>query len=390
MRITADGYVGIGTTNPAGILDIAGAYHFPSVDGSNGQVLKTNGTGTLSWTTISGGSGAASINDLSDGKTGGSSVFLGTNAGYFDDGSENRNTGLGINALNSNTSGYHNTAVGFGALQSNNANTNTAIGYQALANNDVSGNTAIGYYTLWTNTGGADNVAVGNNALSDNNASSNTAVGFNAASGNTIGEENVAVGKMALEHNKTGSQNVAIGYKALGAFMNIGGTNTAIGCEALYNCYNTFNNTAVGRRAGYRNNGGEYNTLIGCDVNYYNQQGSNNTMIGFQAGRFTADHSKSGNVFIGYQAGYNETSDDKLYIDNSSSSYPLIYGEFDNNNLTFNAHADGNEGKVTINDILVLKSRTSQPTSPVEGELYVNSTDHHIYCYLNGSWVRLD
>jgi len=32
------GNVGIGTTAPAGILDIAGAYHFPSTDGSSGQV----------------------------------------------------------------------------------------------------------------------------------------------------------------------------------------------------------------------------------------------------------------------------------------------------------------------------------------------------------------
>jgi hypothetical protein len=43
------GNVGIGIATPAGILDIAGAYHFPSIDGSNGQVLQTDGSGTLSW-----------------------------------------------------------------------------------------------------------------------------------------------------------------------------------------------------------------------------------------------------------------------------------------------------------------------------------------------------
>ncbi|MDD5146513.1 MAG: hypothetical protein PHN39_02130, partial [Candidatus Pacebacteria bacterium] len=33
------------------------SYTWPSTDGSNGQVLSTNSTGGLSWTTASGGSG---------------------------------------------------------------------------------------------------------------------------------------------------------------------------------------------------------------------------------------------------------------------------------------------------------------------------------------------
>ena len=37
------------------------------------------------------------------------------------------------------------------------------------------------------------------------------------------------------------------------------------------------------------------------------------------------------NIFIGYNAGYNETGSNKLYIDNTDISSPLIYGEFDNN-----------------------------------------------------------
>ncbi|MCK4678149.1 MAG: DUF1566 domain-containing protein, partial [Bacteroidales bacterium] len=49
MRINNSGNVGIGTTAPAGILDIAGAYHFPDTDGTSGQVLQTDGSGILSW-----------------------------------------------------------------------------------------------------------------------------------------------------------------------------------------------------------------------------------------------------------------------------------------------------------------------------------------------------
>jgi len=65
-------------------------------------------------------------------------------------------------------------------------------------------------------------------------------------------------------------------------------------------------------------------------ANLNNLSGSNNTSIGYEAGKGTALHSKNGNVFIGYQAGYYETGHYKLYINNSSSAQPLIYGEFDN------------------------------------------------------------
>jgi hypothetical protein len=46
-------------------------FTFPSTDGTTGQVLATNGSGTLAWTTITGGGGGtdistASINDLAD------------------------------------------------------------------------------------------------------------------------------------------------------------------------------------------------------------------------------------------------------------------------------------------------------------------------------------
>ena len=51
--------------------------------------------------------------------------------------------------------------------------------------------------------------------------------------------------------------------------------------------------------------------------------------IGTRAGEGTLGQSKTGGVFIGYQAGQNEDNDNRLYIDNSNTSTPLIYGEFD-------------------------------------------------------------
>ncbi|MEW6744628.1 MAG: hypothetical protein AB1486_17875 [Planctomycetota bacterium] len=46
--------------------------------------------------------------------------------------------------------------------------------------------------------------------------------------------------------------------------------------------------------------------------------------------------------------------------------------------------------RLHINDVIRLEPRSSAPSSPGEGDLYVDSSDHHIYCYLNGTWKQLD
>ena len=50
------------------------------------------------------------------------------------------------------------------------------------------------------------------------------------------------------------------------------------------------------------------------------------------------DWSLFDNVFVGYQAGYNETGSNKLYIDNSNTSTPLIHGDFDTDKVTINGN----------------------------------------------------
>lgn len=56
-----------------------------------------------------------------------------------------------------------------------------------------------------------------------------------------------------------------------------------------------------------------------------------------------------GTVMIGHQAGMNETGDDRLYISNSSTNDPLIYGEFDGKKLKTNGHFEAT-GKIKIGD----------------------------------------
>jgi hypothetical protein len=50
----------------------------------------------------------------------------------------------------------------------------------------------------------------------------------------------------------------------------------------------------------------------------------------------------------------------------------------------------GTNGGAVISDVMQLRPRPTEPTSPAEGQLYVNSIDHHIYCFLNGVWKQLD
>ena len=93
------------------------------------------------------------------------------------------------------------------------------------------------------------------------------------------------------------------------------------------------NNTAYGglslRNITIANN----NAVFGSNGLYSNITGNTNTSIGNQAGFSSLG---SGNVYLGYQSGYQETGSNKLYISNTSTTTPLIYGEFDNNLVVIN------------------------------------------------------
>ena len=170
-------------------------------------------------------------------------------------------------------------------------------------------------YALYAESSG-DAGATQINDLTDAKTSGNNIyLGQDAGINDDItNNQNVAVGREALMENTSGYSNIATGYNALQENTE-GNANSASG----------FNSSAS-------NTTGNHNTTYGTATNLFNQEGSNNTMIGHQAGRGTELHNKSGNVFLGYQAGYNETTDNKLYIENSNadSAHALIYGDFEN------------------------------------------------------------
>jgi len=143
---------------------------------------------------------------------------------------------------------------------------------------------------------------------------------------------NTAVGASALNSNTTGQQNTAVGISAMSANLT-GANNTAMGLAALQKSTGGHNNVAIGTFAQWENLTGSQNVAMGGEALRLNTGGSNNTAVGFNAGRSAAG---SGNVFLGYLAGQNETGSNKLYIDNSNTASPLIYGDFGTNLLRVN------------------------------------------------------
>jgi len=254
--------------------------------------------------------------------------FIGHNAGQYTTGVNN--SFIGFEAGYTNTTGFNNVFIGRKAGYSNiNGYNNMFFGNESgLSNISGEENTFIGLQSGYSNTTGRYNIALGSSAGSGNiDGFENVYIGFNAGkSSNSSG--NVAVGSYSGYQNLTGYYNTFIGMHA--GWSSTGVTNTYIGYSAGGNgSYNV----AIGGQAA-TSSVGNYNVFMGHQVALSHTSGSNNVMIGYQAGRSMT--TGSGNIFLGKMAGYSETGSDKLYIDNSSTAAPLIYGDFSLNDLVFN------------------------------------------------------
>jgi hypothetical protein len=113
------------------------------------------------------------------------------------------------------------------------------------------------------------------------------------------------------------------------------------------------NNVGIGPSVLYSNTTGYGNAANGVGALYSNTTGDGNVALGYRAGHNNVTGDK--NIFLGYRAGYSETGGNKLYIANSDTTTPLIYGDFTSNELTINgsvAIKDGTQayGKVLVSD----------------------------------------
>lgn len=255
------------------------------------------------------------------------STYIGQQAGFYANGDEN--TALGYAALQGGlptTSTFQRTvAVGVNALGGlTSGSQNTALGYSALSDLTTgSRNTAVGYQANYSTQTSSQSTAIGNETVAQIGA---TAVGDRADGASY----STAVGHLA----DAGSQSVAAGY--LSATSNF---SVAVGSESV----SRLDSVSIGYKAGNNLGGSSQgrNTLVGWSAGRGDSsataQYNNNTAIGWSAGRLL--DSGSGNVLIGYAAGFSLTDEsNQLHINNSEATEatPLIYGEFDNQYVKIN------------------------------------------------------
>ncbi len=233
-------------------------------------------------------------------------------------------------------------------------------------------NVVMGYHAGEKLTIGGGNVLfgyeAGKNVVS---GTSNFFAGPSAGYNVTTARRSITIGEGSGYYFQEGEHNIYIGYAAgmgLGIGEGGGSYNVYLGSSAGYRVCNGDANVLLGDRSAAEMINGSRNVMIGALTNYLwdgvrrsadtcydniyigftaaasNYYGRRNVIIGSKAnGELTpSGFTGSGNVFIGNETGYYEKGSDKLYIDNSNTSTPLIYGNFMDGSETLIFH--GNVG----------------------------------------------
>ncbi len=272
-----------------------GGNTYPTVTGTNGQVLTTNGSGATAWTTL-----LTASNDWTltgNAGTNPANNFVGTTD----------NQPLLFRTNNANRL----RITTKGQLETLNTGSSVFVGENAGANDDLSANlnTFVGFSAGQTNTTGSRNAFVGyQTGINNTTGANNTAMGEAALFMNTLGTANTAIGQRALVLNTTASNNIALGVSALEtqSFSNAGvawnSNNTAIGAGALFSnqptaTTNGINNTAIGTGSLRSNTTGFNNSVLGLNAMYFNTTGASNIALGVNAG--LANTVGNNNTFVG-------------------------------------------------------------------------------------------
>ena len=228
------------------------------------------------------------------------------------------------------------TYYGTGAGQLGNASSH--YGYKSGANSTaaVKANTFVGHASGYSCTDGSYSTFLGANAgFNHEKGAANTFIGASSGYKSTSSHNNTLVGYLTGYSITEGRYNSYIGSRS-GRFNVAGVGNTALGYAAGEDQADSHYNTFVGFQTAANLTTGGNNAFYGKRAGYNKTSGVNNTFLGANAGENNV--TGNSNVFIGNRAGSNETGSSRLYIDNSSTDVPLIFGNFASDQLGVNTN----------------------------------------------------
>ena len=298
---------------------IAGVdYVMPSADGTTGQVLSTDGSGTLSWAT---GSSAISVGTsgstlYSSGLTGtgqgdtitGGNIFFGENAGSGATSASNSNffgQSAGLNATAANNSNFFGSQAGSGATTayySNFLGSQTGQNATNASYSNFFGATAGNGATNASNSNFIGQSA-GANAISANNSNF---FGLYTGSGATGANNSNFMGNGAGNNATNAANSNFLGYDAGLEATNADGSNF-FGAYAGYTATNAYRSNFLGRQAGQNATNASNSNFFGELAGYSATNASYANFFGFQAGLNAYNATNS--IFIGRNAGYYDTVD---------------------------------------------------------------------------------
>lgn len=343
-------------------INFYNAYSFPSSDGSANQVLKTDGSGALTWQNDS----VASTLNFSGSTSGTGSVALNTQTLAFT-GTANQITAIagsqaitfafpaaGVTLPNGSVA----TTQSAGDDSTKVATTkyvDDAVAAGGTGNVNVSGTPSANQIAIWTNATtikGMSTLTIdttGKITLTQSNTNYNVG-GGNLAS--VSGTFNTGFGEDNLNAITSGLRNTAFGYRTL-KDLTIGTDNVAVGYTALNDATEAVECIAVGSAALSNVTTGHFNIGVGHNAGGNVTTSTRNTLVGRSAGSLLDTVSSGGyNTFIGYHSGLSVTSGSKNVILGSNTGSTIATSS---NNIII-SDGDGNAriqvdsgGRVGIN-----------------------------------------